>query len=144
MDVLNTCECWHDDIADICIYDVTKSVYIYYNFFRIKNHGRQSECSMICNIQFSKLHLIHSCFVGDALIYHNAMNFSTPDQDNDYANRHCAKIWGEGWWFNSCFNANLNADYADSTVSDPKYMTWYPWKTHFALKGSLMMIRPKS
>ncbi|XP_048770459.2 fibroleukin-like [Ostrea edulis] len=86
----------------------------------------------------------YSGTAGDALIYHNAMNFSTPDQDNDYANRHCAKIWGEGWWFNSCFNANLNADYADSAVNDPKYMTWYPWKAHVALKGSLMMIRPKS
>ena len=43
---------------------------------------------------------------------HNHMPFSTFDSDNDmrfYDN--CAQIFKSGWWFNACFQANLNGLY---------------------------------
>lgn len=43
---------------------------------------------------------------------HNHMSFSTFDSDNDmrfYDN--CAQIFKSGWWFNACFQANLNGLY---------------------------------
>jgi hypothetical protein len=43
---------------------------------------------------------------------HNHMPFSTFDSDNDnrfYDN--CAQTFKSGWWFNSCFQANLNGIY---------------------------------
>lgn len=43
---------------------------------------------------------------------HNHMPFSTFDVDNDmrfYDN--CAYIFKSGWWFNACFQANLNGVY---------------------------------
>lgn len=43
---------------------------------------------------------------------HNHMLFSTFDSDNDmrfYDN--CAQIFKSGWWFNACFQANLNGLY---------------------------------
>jgi len=39
----------------------------------------------------------------------NGMEFSTKDVDNDQrANRTCAKRWKCGWWFNSCSSSSLN------------------------------------
>ena len=43
---------------------------------------------------------------------HNNMPFSTFDSDNDmrfYDN--CAQIFKSGWWFNACFQSNLNGIY---------------------------------
>ena len=43
---------------------------------------------------------------------HNGMSFSTYDNDNDmrfYDN--CAQLFKSGWWFNQCFNSNLNGIY---------------------------------
>ena len=43
---------------------------------------------------------------------HNHMAFSTYDSDNDmrfYDN--CAQIFKSGWWFNACFQSNLNGAY---------------------------------
>ncbi|CAF0839674.1 unnamed protein product [Brachionus calyciflorus] len=43
---------------------------------------------------------------------HNNMAFSTYDSDNDmrfYDN--CAQIFKSGWWFNACFQSNLNGIY---------------------------------
>jgi len=52
---------------------------------------------------------------------HNQMAFSTRDSDNDlrfYDN--CAQLFKSGWWFNACFQANLNGayyKYSDTDVS---------------------------
>lgn len=53
---------------------------------------------------------------------HNNMAFSTYDSDNDmrfYDN--CAQIYRSGWWFNACFQSNLNGiyySYTDKTRTD--------------------------
>lgn len=56
---------------------------------------------------------------------HNHMSFSTFDSDNDmrfYDN--CAQIFKSGWWFNACFQANLNGLYYKySSASAPAGQT---------------------
>ncbi len=50
---------------------------------------------------------------------HNGMAFSTYDSDNDlrfYDN--CAQVFKSGWWFNKCFNANLNGIYYNYTAAN--------------------------
>ena len=60
-----------------------------------------------------KLHVSgYSGTAGDSLNYHNKMEFSTRDRDNDNHNISCSYIYdGNGWWFNNCFNCNLNGPY---------------------------------
>lgn len=52
---------------------------------------------------------------------HNGMPFSTYDNDNDmrfYDN--CAQLFKSGWWFNQCFNSNLNGIYYHYSSSSSK------------------------
>ncbi|XP_052271640.1 fibroleukin-like [Dreissena polymorpha] len=52
---------------------------------------------------------------------HNGHSFSTFDADNDLATHTCCSChYGGGWWFTSCFNSNLNAEYFKK-----KTQTWY-------------------
>ena len=39
----------------------------------------------------------------------NGMKFSTPDNDNDKAGSNCAASYKSGWWHNSCYSINTNA-----------------------------------
>ena len=44
------------------------------------------------------------------LNYHNGSKFTTRDRDNDaYSPGNCG--FSSGWWFRSCFHANLNGEY---------------------------------
>ena len=53
----------------------------------------------------------------DPMAYHNAMKFTTKDNDNDsYRPRNCALFYGPtkpngGWWHNGCWNINPNNFY---------------------------------
>ena len=42
----------------------------------------------------------------------DGMAFSTPDSDRDKSESNCAKMYASGWWFNDCFGANLNGEWA--------------------------------
>ena len=44
----------------------------------------------------------------DGMAYHNGMQFSTYDQDNDKNSKSCGYSDQGGWWYNSCYHANLN------------------------------------
>lgn len=81
--------------------------------------------------------------VGDGLSYSNNSKFSTPDQENGGSGRNCATEYRSAGWFNSCFRANPNGQYADSEKYGPEYLTWYPWKSVRSLKTMKMMIRPR-
>ena len=53
----------------------------------------------------------------NALATSNSMQFSTFDADNDAAvGEHCARFYASGWWFNHCFENNLNGDGGDSSL----------------------------
>lgn len=46
--------------------------------------------------------------LADELLYHNHMEFTTMDRDNDNYEKNCAEIYKNGWWYNRCFLVNLN------------------------------------
>ncbi|XP_061176951.1 ficolin-1-like [Saccostrea echinata] len=59
---------------------------------------------------------------GDSLIdWHNGMKFSTKDQDNDMSSVNCATKYHGAWWYNACYQSNLNGQYATSAVIGEKY-----------------------
>lgn len=78
---------------------------------------------------------------GDSLTYHNAMSFSTRDQDNDKISGICTNTYGGGgWWFNDCLRSNLNGLYRRGSGS--KGVTWNKVKNRpYSMKFSRMMIR---
>ena len=54
--------------------------------------------------------------------YHNGMNFSTFDQDNDLNDQQCATLRGGGWWFKDCEMINFNSGYNTTGL---KGAHWY-------------------
>ena len=84
-------------------------------------------------------------YIGDSLVYHNGMKFSTRDQDNDKrSGRSCSKDYHGAWWYNNCYYAsNLNGKYMGTATNDGKSNTWYYWKNNYeSLQITRMMIRP--
>ncbi|XP_017768499.1 PREDICTED: angiopoietin-related protein 7-like [Nicrophorus vespilloides] len=81
----------------------------------------------------------------DGLSSHNGSLFSTYDVKNDEAPEccPCASAYGGGWWFNSCFEANLNGMYRDVSEDAGYYggIIWEPWLGNYSLKRSEMMVR---
>ncbi|VDI06649.1 Hypothetical predicted protein, partial [Mytilus galloprovincialis] len=77
--------------------------------------------------------------VGDSLIdSHNAMKFSTKDQDNDVYNEgSCAVDYKGAWWYAQCHASNLNGlyhagdhtSYADGNKEKKMFAeaSWYQW-----------------
>ena len=44
---------------------------------------------------------------------HTGRQFSTKDYDHDHYGDHCANLYKGGWWYRSCYQANLNGVYYD-------------------------------
>ena len=82
---------------------------------------------------------------GDSLDNHRGMSFSTRGHDNDKSgNYDCALHKKGGWWYNSCYNSNLNGVYSPGMVNYGPGMNWYHWKNNWlSVKSSEMKIRPK-
>lgn len=84
----------------------------------------------------------------DSLSAHNGSKFSTYDIDNDSAPKccPCAPSYGGGWWFYSCFEANLNGEYHEDPEDNDYYrgIIWELWKGDYSLKTAKMMIRSKA
>ncbi|XP_020802366.1 fibrinogen-like protein A [Drosophila serrata] len=97
----------------------------------------------------------HSGTAGDSLIYHKGEAFSTFDRDNDaHRKRNCAQYCLGAWWFKSCHQSNLNAQYLDfkngkDVLETPpenfRYMSWssFDSSSNARLKFVQMMIRPR-
>ncbi|XP_034104854.2 angiopoietin-related protein 7-like [Drosophila albomicans] len=69
----------------------------------------------------------------DCLRRHRSMKFSTYDRDNDVGyNYSCALNNHSGWWFEHCYQCNLN-------VRNGRELKWYS----IDLKEVKMLIRPK-
>ncbi|XP_064634937.1 microfibril-associated glycoprotein 4-like [Lineus longissimus] len=84
--------------------------------------------------------------------YHNGMQFSTPDSDNDLWFGHCAEKDGAGWWYRGCGYSSLNGRYyrmgkiplgPDGVVN--RGVLWHSWKQDYlySLKNTNMKIRRK-
>jgi len=82
----------------------------------------------------------------DSLSAHNGYKFSTVDRNNDQAPKccPCAPAYGGGWWFYSCFEANLNGEYFSVNTDNGYYrgIIWELWLGDNSLKSAQMMIRP--
>ncbi|XP_033646895.1 ficolin-2-like [Asterias rubens] len=67
-----------------------------------------------------------SSTAGDALEYHNGMMFSTKDKDNDpWSSVHCAVTRKGGWWYNHCYETNLNGMYYPHESTSPDGINWF-------------------
>ena len=76
---------------------------------------------------------------GDSLSYHNGKKFSTKDQDNDVdSGSSCAVRFHGAWWYNSCYNSNLNGQY---NGTDDKGVEWQGVRHNYSMKKTLLMIR---
>ncbi|XP_033645293.1 ficolin-1-like [Asterias rubens] len=83
---------------------------------------------------------------GDSLNYHNNLQFSTRDFDNDgLSNSNCAEQHRGGWWYNTCFASNLNGEYhQDPNTELGNGIIWNAWKgMSYSLKTTEMKIRAK-
>ncbi|KAK7090758.1 hypothetical protein V1264_010516 [Littorina saxatilis] len=81
---------------------------------------------------------------GDSLDSHRGQQFSTKDRDNDRVGYSCAKYFGAGWWFKSCYSSNLNGHYMNSS-SGPNQngVVWGNFKPFwYSMKFTEMKIRP--
>ena len=62
---------------------------------------------------------------GDSLVkHHNGMPFSTHDRDNDRYSGNCAVSYQGAWWYNSCYDSNLNGLYLNGQ-SNGDGVVWY-------------------
>ncbi|XP_063865110.1 ficolin-2-like [Scylla paramamosain] len=96
---------------------------------------------------------------GDALKWHNGMQFSTPDRDNDVLlGGHCAKKNDGGWWFRGyrgCYQAHPTGRYQHNPGDPPKtsvtsrnfelgpVLVWQNWRGEsYYPKTLFLMFRP--
>ncbi|KAK7082262.1 cell surface pattern recognition receptor signaling pathway [Halocaridina rubra] len=84
--------------------------------------------------------------LGDGLLWHSGMQFSTIDRDNDKHKGSCSDEYKGGWWYNVCHNANptgilVNSDDFDSVG----WVYWSPRQYKWAsLRFLQMKLRPKA
>ena len=84
---------------------------------------------------------------GDSLSYHDEMDFSTKDRDNDRSNANCASDLEGGWWYRDCKESDLNGPYRHPpfpTTDIPPHVRWNSWKSSsfYSMKRAKMSIRP--
>ncbi|CAC5424202.1 Fibrinogen-like protein A,Ryncolin-4,Angiopoietin-related protein 7,Angiopoietin-related protein 1,Ficolin-1-B,Techylectin-5A,Ficolin-2,Ryncolin-1,Tenascin-R,Protein scabrous,Fibrinogen-like protein 1,Fibrinogen C domain-containing protein 1-A,Tenascin-N,Ryncolin-3,Tenascin,Fibrinogen C domain-containing protein 1,Ryncolin-2,Angiopoietin-related protein 6,Techylectin-5B,Angiopoietin-related protein 2,Microfibril-associated glycoprotein 4,Fibrinogen alpha chain,Ficolin-1-A,Ficolin-1,Fibrinogen C domain-cont len=81
---------------------------------------------------------------GDAMTVHNGNRFSIYDNDNDMrASLNCAENYKGGWWYSSCFHANLNALYKQGQQRSRtgQVVAWSQFRGNdYSLKRSVMML----
>ena len=84
--------------------------------------------------------------VQDRLTYHNGMQFTTKDRDNDQRSGNCASnsYYYGAWWYKSCEHSNLNGQYRSGTSSWGT-MCWHPLAhgKQDAMKFTEMKLRPR-
>ena len=75
------------------------------------------------------------------MAYHNGMQFSTIDVDNDLRSSISCALRDKfgGWWYKSCANVNLNGLYG--TVKSPSGIYWNGWQVYAPMNTTSMMIK---
>ncbi|KYO46293.1 fibrinogen gamma chain isoform X2 [Alligator mississippiensis] len=84
-----------------------------------------------------------------AFTSHNAMQFSTTDNDNDRYEDNCAEQDGSGWWMNRCHAGHLNGKYypggryTEKNSGTDNGIIWATWHDRwYSLKKTSMKIIP--
>ena len=108
--------------------------YANYTTFRVLDSSRKYQLNITG----------YSGTAGDSLSVHNAMSFSTKDQDNDPARTEsCAILYKGAWWYKHCHKSNLNGKYLSGQhTSDADGVNWASWKGYrYSLKTTEMKLR---
>ncbi|KAL5467073.1 hypothetical protein EMCRGX_G031251 [Ephydatia muelleri] len=112
-------------------------------------HGTYSQFSLApewpLNYQLKVSGFEASSTVGDSFAIHNGQSFSTPDKENDASLlTNCAQVYSSGWWFKSCYDANLNGVYQKQAYDlSGKGIQWHSWLGKNALMQSVVLaVRP--
>ncbi|KAK3101086.1 hypothetical protein FSP39_000838, partial [Pinctada imbricata] len=115
--------------------------YAEYKFFHVNNEADKYRIS-VSGYQGT---------AGDAMSgYHNNMQFSTIDNDNDLWYDSCASKDRSGWWYRDCGFSALNGLYWQNGTIDItrdgiiRGIIWYNWKSRYSysLKMVEMKIKP--
>ena len=108
--------------------------YAQYSFFSVGNSGTNYRLKIAS----------YTGTAGDSLAYHNGMQFSTKDRDNDqYSGGNCVTYrgWRGAWWYNNCAHSNLNGLYR-SGLSGGQGVTWHHFlNNQVSLKFAQMKLR---
>ncbi|WAR22001.1 TL5B-like protein [Mya arenaria] len=85
-------------------------------------------------------------FVGDcgnSIAYHNNMQFTTFDNDNDKYSGNCAVSYPGGYWYKNCQSANPNGLYLGGATEEvEKGMSWYKcWGHNYSPKIYIYKIK---
>ena len=86
------------------------------------------------------------CFSGDSLSYHDGMQFTTYDNDNDILPRNCAQVFDGAWWYKSCHWVNLNGKYYPNgeTIEFASHINWFGVTGNYrSMKTTDMKVRLK-
>jgi hypothetical protein len=60
----------------------------------------------------------------DAMARHNGQRFTTRDRDNDNYPDNCAVYYNAAWWYDDCFDANLNGVYVINNPLEHRSILW--------------------
>ncbi|PFX13812.1 fibrinogen-like protein A [Stylophora pistillata] len=88
----------------------------------------------------------YSGTAGDSLSWHNDMAFTTKDRDNDKVIRsgyftNCAVRHTGAWWYNACYQSNLNGKYLGNHKND-RAVTWRHFNgKYLSMKSTEMKLR---
>jgi ficolin len=74
------------------------------------------------------------------------MAFSTKDRDNDVGSQHCAQQFHSGWWFEKCYDGNVNGLYVNESRSAAGEcgVEWTIGQYCHSFKAAEMKIRPSN
>uniref|UniRef100_A0A1X7UTH0 Fibrinogen C-terminal domain-containing protein n=1 Tax=Amphimedon queenslandica TaxID=400682 RepID=A0A1X7UTH0_AMPQE len=87
----------------------------------------------------------YSGTAGDDLVWYlNGRRFTTRDNDNDAWSDNCAQYHTGAWWYNVCFNSNLNGHYFNTSTNNDQGIAWWQWKVNTSLKFTEMKTRCKN
>ena len=105
--------------------------YAQYSFFSVGNSGTNYRLNIAG----------YTGTAGDSLAYHNGMQFSAKDRDNDQSSGHCATAHHGAWWYTNCDASNLNGLYR-SGQSGAQGVVWDTFlNKEFSLKFAQMKLR---
>ena len=81
--------------------------------------------------------------LGDSMAIHAGQQFSTRDRDNDKYSASCAVRYKGAWWYNGCFDVNINGLYIRNNP-DPRSegVAWEQWREYYSFKYVDMKLRP--